>query len=550
MADIPFAFIRDMMAAALGVEAHLLRPPYKDAQEFDYRLSRILRADFDYKDIFSASAMHGLEEGTVYYVHNTLELNYVFMPVPGPKPRSVLLFGPFLYEAASGPFFERVLAQNRIGKGDAAALRTFYGTVPEVAEPTMAAAAHAVACQLYGAHDPARVVHRTLASTVTGRAQPDEAFQFSMELLERRYRDENALLAAVSRGDYDAAVRHLGRFSIKNFTPRTGELLRDVKNMLIVVNTLLRKAAESGGVHPVYIDQLSGALAVKIERVADTVEANRLGLEMLRRYCRLVRNDAHSGCSQAVQKTLSYISLHLSGELSLRSIAAALGFNATYLSAQFSRERGETLTAYIHTLRLQTARRLLDETDLPVAEVAARVGMVDVAYFSRLFKKNTAFRRCATARAPQKVRRQQHAFFISFPRAAEGGHAHLQNAGRGAAGLCGIRAAGRAQPLLRLHRRGVRHGQLLARGRAPRRQPLSGHAAGRAGGDPVLLAVHKPALRPAGAPLPGPGPLLRHLHQSPVRRAQCHPARRRGVLCGDVHRHKGPIRLLYHRAHP
>ena len=147
MADVPFAFIRDMMAAALGVEAHLLRPPYKDAQEFDYRLSRILRADFDYKDIFSASAMHGLEEGTVYYVHNTLELNYVFMPVPGPKPRSVLLFGPFLYEAASGPFFERVLAQNRIGKGDAAALRTFYGTVPEVAEPTMAAAAHAVACQ-------------------------------------------------------------------------------------------------------------------------------------------------------------------------------------------------------------------------------------------------------------------------------------------------------------------------------------------------------------------------------------------------------------------
>ena len=139
---------------------------------------------------------------------------------------------------------------------------------------------------------------------------------------------------------------------------------------------------------------------------------------------------------------------------------------------------------------------------------------------------------------------------FSFPGAAEGGHAHLQNTGRRAAGLCGIRAAGRAQPLLRLHRRGVRPGQLLARGRAPRRQPLSGHAAGRAGGDPVLLAVRKPPLRPAGAPLPGPGPLLRHLHQSPVRRAQCHPARRRGVLCGDVHRHKGQIRLLYHRAHP
>ena len=55
MADVPFAFIRDMMAAALGVEAHLLRPPYKDAQEFDYRLSRILRADLITRT-FSAQA--------------------------------------------------------------------------------------------------------------------------------------------------------------------------------------------------------------------------------------------------------------------------------------------------------------------------------------------------------------------------------------------------------------------------------------------------------------------------------------------------------------
>lgn len=105
--------------------------------------------------------MHGLEEGTVYYVHNTLELNYVFMPVPGPKPRSVLLFGPFLYEAASGRSLSVCWRRTASARATPAALRTFYGTVPEVAEPTMAAAAHAVACQLYGAHDPARVVHRT-----------------------------------------------------------------------------------------------------------------------------------------------------------------------------------------------------------------------------------------------------------------------------------------------------------------------------------------------------------------------------------------------------
>ena len=101
MADVPFAFIRDMMAAALGVEAHLLRPPYKDAQEFDYRLSRILRADFDYKGHFSAQAPCRLEEGTVYYVRNTLELNYTFMPVPA-QSRATAAVRPFSVRAASG----------------------------------------------------------------------------------------------------------------------------------------------------------------------------------------------------------------------------------------------------------------------------------------------------------------------------------------------------------------------------------------------------------------------------------------------------------------
>ncbi|MFQ9678903.1 MAG: hypothetical protein ACLRZH_01225 [Ruthenibacterium lactatiformans] len=216
MADVPFAFIRDMMAAALGVEAHLLRPPYKDAQEFDYRLSRILRADFDYKDIFSASAMHGLEEGTVYYVHNTLELNYVFMPVPGPKPRSVPLFGPFLHEAAPGPFFERVLHRTASARARAA-LRTFYGTVPEVAEPTMAAAARRGMPAVRRARPRPRSAPHA-GFTVTGRAHGRGVPVFH-GLLERRYRDENALLAAVSRGDYDAAVRHLGRFSIKISRP-------------------------------------------------------------------------------------------------------------------------------------------------------------------------------------------------------------------------------------------------------------------------------------------------------------------------------------------
>ncbi|MFQ8831763.1 MAG: hypothetical protein ACLR7U_01925 [Ruthenibacterium lactatiformans] len=102
MADVPFAFIRDMMAAALGVEAHLLRPPYKDAQEFDYRLSAFC-ARILITRTFSAQAPCRLEEGTVLCAQYA-GAELCFHACARSKAAQRALFGPFLYEAASGPF--------------------------------------------------------------------------------------------------------------------------------------------------------------------------------------------------------------------------------------------------------------------------------------------------------------------------------------------------------------------------------------------------------------------------------------------------------------
>ena len=95
----------------------------------------------------------------MYYVHNTLELNYVFMPVPGPKAAQRAAVRPFFcMRRRPGPFFERVLAQNRIGKGDAAALRTFTAPYPRWPSPRWLRRHTPWHASWYGAHDPARVV--------------------------------------------------------------------------------------------------------------------------------------------------------------------------------------------------------------------------------------------------------------------------------------------------------------------------------------------------------------------------------------------------------
>ncbi|MCV7394664.1 helix-turn-helix transcriptional regulator [Mycobacterium paraseoulense] len=71
--------------------------------------------------------------------------------------------------------------------------------------------------------------------------------------------------------------------------------------------------------------------------------------------------------------------------LSLRDVAAELGITPGHLTTVVRRRTGRTVGEWITDRRMAAARALLAETDLPVAEVARRVGMSDPGYFSRLF---------------------------------------------------------------------------------------------------------------------------------------------------------------------
>ncbi|OBH07429.1 MULTISPECIES: AraC family transcriptional regulator [unclassified Mycobacterium] len=71
--------------------------------------------------------------------------------------------------------------------------------------------------------------------------------------------------------------------------------------------------------------------------------------------------------------------------LSLRDVAGELGITPGHLTTVVRRRTGRTVQEWIIERRMAEARTLLAETDLPVAEVAGRVGIGDPGYFSRLF---------------------------------------------------------------------------------------------------------------------------------------------------------------------
>ncbi|WP_280390256.1 helix-turn-helix transcriptional regulator [Nocardia wallacei] len=73
--------------------------------------------------------------------------------------------------------------------------------------------------------------------------------------------------------------------------------------------------------------------------------------------------------------------------LSLRDVARAVGMTPGHLTTVVRRRTGRTVQDWIVDRRMAEARRLLAETELPVAEVARRVGVADPGYFTRLFHR-------------------------------------------------------------------------------------------------------------------------------------------------------------------
>ncbi|MNI45309.1 Xylose operon regulatory protein [compost metagenome] len=89
----------------------------------------------------------------------------------------------------------------------------------------------------------------------------------------------------------------------------------------------------------------------------------------------------------AVDEAIAYIKGNYSGSLKLGELAAAANLSERQFSRLFRQQTGMSFIAYLHTIRMEAACRLLTGTRHSVAEVAAAVGYADLKFFHQLFKR-------------------------------------------------------------------------------------------------------------------------------------------------------------------
>ena len=93
--------------------------------------------------------------------------------------------------------------------------------------------------------------------------------------------------------------------------------------------------------------------------------------------------------SLPVQKAITCIDTDLSADLSLSTLAKMQNISPGYLSTVFKKETGKTVTEYINQQRVKHATHLLNTTKLQIQTIAQHCGIMDVHYFSKVYKKYT-----------------------------------------------------------------------------------------------------------------------------------------------------------------
>jgi AraC family transcriptional regulator len=107
-------------------------------------------------------------------------------------------------------------------------------------------------------------------------------------------------------------------------------------------------------------------------RRSDELELSRVGL-----------------VDRRIRRAIELMHAHMSRELPLEEIAAAAFLSPFHFARLFKKLTGASPHAYLAMLRVESAQRLLAETDLSVSEVSARVGYSSPSHFTKAFRQAT-----------------------------------------------------------------------------------------------------------------------------------------------------------------
>lgn len=94
-----------------------------------------------------------------------------------------------------------------------------------------------------------------------------------------------------------------------------------------------------------------------------------------------------SGRDESIIRVMHYLSRNYRQKMTLAEMAEVAGCSREHLSRKFKICTGKTITDYLMDIRLEIAERIIRTSSLPLKDICIQVGIEDIFYFSKCFKR-------------------------------------------------------------------------------------------------------------------------------------------------------------------
>jgi len=128
---------------------------------------------------------------------------------------------------------------------------------------------------------------------------------------------------------------------------------------------------------------------VSLKELKETLERIDQSLNRGKREKTADKTEGEKAYSPLVAAILADLEANYAQKISLADYAEKFYLTPEYISNVFSKEMGIPLSGYLARLRIEKAKKLLEEGKYKIYEIACLVGYNDVQYFCRVFKKVT-----------------------------------------------------------------------------------------------------------------------------------------------------------------
>lgn len=386
-----FPFIQQILMDAFKIDVHYFSHPYQGLNKIDKGFREMIWLDF-------SNANEGRWDVRNQILANNYQLfliesvlgfyNLIAFVTLGENP-DFISAGPFCAHSVNDSFFKKLIADSHILQEHVPVLKQFYESLPIVAPDELATMlAHLISAFLPQFETVSLKFVRYSKNERFFAESEEQIHTFSSEMADDFAKQLLCLLDTVEKGDSREAWAQVQRLlSQRNISEDS--TASKLKTELAGFNTLFFGKMLNSHVPAFPVCRLWHTINQNIQFETKNTSLYKIFHEMVRKYSLLSQNHADTDCSLLTRKMKLYVDGHLAEELSLQILSDYLKKNASYLSALFKKETGQTVTEYIQQERIRAAVRLFNEGAASITQVASTVGIPDCCRFSRIFKKHT-----------------------------------------------------------------------------------------------------------------------------------------------------------------